>query len=78
VAHPGRIAIAAADDDRAAVDAVTQLIDRLSFDAVDAGPLEAGPTLEPDGPAFGIPYSAAELSSRIERARPSTRGPNPT
>src|SRR4029077_7731769 len=32
---PGRIALAAAGDDRAAVAAVMQLIDRLGFDAVD-------------------------------------------
>jgi predicted dinucleotide-binding enzyme len=38
---PGRLAVAAAGDDRAAVAAVLQLIDRLGFDAVDAGPLEA-------------------------------------
>jgi 8-hydroxy-5-deazaflavin:NADPH oxidoreductase len=48
---PGRVAIAAARDDPAAVIAVTVLIDRLGCDAVDAGPLEAGPALEPDGPA---------------------------
>src|SRR3984893_550351 len=39
---PGRIAVAAAGDDPAAVAAVIQLIDRLGFDAVDAGPLDAG------------------------------------
>jgi predicted dinucleotide-binding enzyme len=62
---PGRIAIAAAGDDRAAVAAVMQLIDRLGFDAVDAGPLEAGLALEPDGPVFGVSYSANELSELL-------------
>ncbi|HEV3095858.1 MAG TPA: NAD(P)-binding domain-containing protein [Candidatus Dormibacteraeota bacterium] len=62
---PGRIAIAAAGDDRAAVAAVIQLIDRLGFDAVDAGPLEAGVALEPDGAVFGASYSAGELSSLL-------------
>jgi predicted dinucleotide-binding enzyme len=62
---PGRIAIAAAGDDRAAVAAVMQLIDRLGFDAVDAGPLEAGLALEPDGPVFGVSYSADELSELL-------------
>jgi predicted dinucleotide-binding enzyme len=61
--------IAAAGDDRAAVAAVMQLIDRLGFDPVDAGPLEAGPTLEPDGPVFGIAYSADEFSNRIEPSK---------
>ena len=62
---PGRIAIAAAGDDRAAVAAVMQLIDRLGFDAVDAGPLEAGVALEPDGAVFGASYSAVELSNLL-------------
>jgi predicted dinucleotide-binding enzyme len=62
---PGRIAIAAAGDDRAAVAAVMQLIDRLGFDAVDAGPLEAGVALEPDGSVFGASYSAVELSNLL-------------
>ena len=38
-----------------------QLIDRLGFDAVDAGPLEAGLAPEPDGPVFGLSSSADEL-----------------
>jgi len=62
---PGRIAIAAAGDDRAAVAAVMQLIDRLGFDAVDAGPLEAGLALEPNGPVFGVSYNADALSSLL-------------
>jgi predicted dinucleotide-binding enzyme len=49
----GRVAIAAAGNDRAAVRAVVQLIDRLGF---DAGSLEAGLALEPDGRAFGVTY----------------------
>jgi 8-hydroxy-5-deazaflavin:NADPH oxidoreductase len=59
---PGRIAIAAAGDDRAAVDVVRQLIDRLGFDAVDAGGLEAGLALQPDSRVFGVGYSAEALS----------------
>jgi predicted dinucleotide-binding enzyme len=62
---PGRIAIAAAGNDRASVAAVMQLIDRLGFDAVDAGPLEAGRALEPDGPVFGVSHSAEELSDLL-------------
>jgi predicted dinucleotide-binding enzyme len=62
---PGRIAIAAAGDDRAAVAAVMQLIDRLGFDAVDAGPLEAGLALEPNGAVFGVSYNADQLSNLI-------------
>ena len=62
---PGRIAIAAAGYDRAAVAAVIQLIDRLGFDAVDAGPLAAGLALEPGGSVFGLSYSAGELSNLL-------------
>jgi 8-hydroxy-5-deazaflavin:NADPH oxidoreductase len=62
---PGRIALAAAGDDRAAVAAVMQLIDRLGFDAIDAGGLEAGLALGPDGPVFGVAHSAAELSELL-------------
>jgi predicted dinucleotide-binding enzyme len=62
---PDRIAIAAAGDDRAAVAAVMQLLDRLGFDTVDAGPLEAGRRLEPDGPVFGLSDGADELSWRL-------------
>src|SRR2546427_9689900 len=59
---PGRIAIAAAGDDRAAVAAVMQLIDRLGVDAVDAGPLGARPALEPKRAGFRGSYSADPLS----------------
>jgi predicted dinucleotide-binding enzyme len=62
---PGRVAIAAAGDDPTAVIAAIQLIDRLGFDPIDAGPLEAGLALEPDGPAFGVAYSADELSNLL-------------
>jgi predicted dinucleotide-binding enzyme len=62
---PGRLAMAAAGDDRAAVTAVMQLIDRLGFDAVDAGPLEAGLALEPNGSVFGVSYSADDLSNLL-------------
>jgi predicted dinucleotide-binding enzyme len=68
---PGRIAMAAAGDDRAAVAAVMQLIDRLGFDAVDAGPLAAGLVLEPNGPVFGVSYRADELSSLLSPAASS-------
>jgi 8-hydroxy-5-deazaflavin:NADPH oxidoreductase len=62
---PGRIAVAAAGDDHAAVLTVIRLIDRLGFDAVDAGPLEVGLALQPDGPAFGVGFSAEELSNLL-------------
>jgi 8-hydroxy-5-deazaflavin:NADPH oxidoreductase len=62
---PDRIAIGAAGEDRLAVRAVMRLIDRLGFDAVDAGPLDNGRALEPDGSPFAVTYSADELSNLI-------------
>ena len=62
---PDRIAIGAAGDDRVAVRAVMRLIDRLGFDAVDAGQLENGLALQPDGSPFAVTHSAAELSKII-------------
>jgi predicted dinucleotide-binding enzyme len=70
---PGRLAIAAAGDDRAAVAAVLQLIDRLGFDAVDAGGLEAGLALQPDGPVFGVGRRAEELSNLLSPEAASAR-----
>ena len=68
---PGRIGMAAAGNDRSAVAAVLQLIDRLGFDAVDAGPLDSGLALEPNGPVFGVSYSAAALSDLLSPAASS-------
>jgi 8-hydroxy-5-deazaflavin:NADPH oxidoreductase len=72
---PDRIAIAAAGEDRLAVRGVMRLVDRLGFDAVDAGPLESGVLLEPDGSPFAVTYSAGELSSLIAHRR--RRSPAP-
>jgi predicted dinucleotide-binding enzyme len=65
--------MAAAGDDRAAVAAVLELIDRLGFDAVDAGGLRAGFALEPGGPVFGVGRSAEELSKLLSGQK--RRGP---
>jgi 8-hydroxy-5-deazaflavin:NADPH oxidoreductase len=70
---PDRIAIAAAGDDRAAVAAVLQLIDRLGFDAVDAGGLEAGLALQPDARVFGVGHSAKALSDILSPETASAR-----
>lgn len=64
-----RIAVAAAGEDRLAVRTVMRLIDRLGFDPVDAGPLENGLALEPDGSPFAVTYSAEELSDLIARSQ---------
>lgn len=64
---PDRVAIGAAGEDRLAVGAVMHLIDRLGFDAVDAGPLDNGIALEPDGSPFAITYNGDELRELISR-----------
>jgi len=57
--------------------AVMRLIDRLGFDAVDAGRLENGLVLEPDGSPFAVTYGADELSNLIARRRGQSPGPSP-
>jgi predicted dinucleotide-binding enzyme len=64
---PDRLAIAAAGDDPAAVAAVMGLIDRLGFDAVDAGSLDVGVALQPNGPVFGAAHRAHELTDLLRR-----------
>jgi predicted dinucleotide-binding enzyme len=62
---PDRLAMAAAGNDPTAVAAVMRLIDRLGFDAVDAGSLDAGVALQPNGPVFGKAHRAGELSNLL-------------
>jgi predicted dinucleotide-binding enzyme len=62
-----RIAIGAAGDDRLAVHKVMRLLDRLGFDPVDAGPLNNGLALEPDGSPIAATYSADQLSKLVSR-----------
>jgi 8-hydroxy-5-deazaflavin:NADPH oxidoreductase len=69
----GRIAMAAAGDDRQALATVLQLIDILGFDPVDGGMLEAGLALQPSGPVFGAAHTAKELSNLLEREAASAR-----
>jgi predicted dinucleotide-binding enzyme len=65
---PGRLSMAAAGDDPAAVAEVMQLIDTLGFDAVDAESLTAGLALQPGGPVFGIAHGHDELSNLFRSA----------
>jgi predicted dinucleotide-binding enzyme len=59
---PDRLAMAAAGNDSDAVAAVMRLIDRLGFDAVNAGSLGGGIALQPGGPVFGMGLSAEKLT----------------
>jgi predicted dinucleotide-binding enzyme len=62
---PDRLAMAAAGDDPDAVAAVLRLIDRLGFDAVNVGALNAGVALQPGGPVFGIVLSVDRLTKLL-------------
>jgi 8-hydroxy-5-deazaflavin:NADPH oxidoreductase len=66
---PDRVVIGAAGDDPAAVDAVLGLIDRIGFDAFDAGSLASGRSLEPASryEPFGSDADRAGASSARER-----------
>jgi len=63
-----RVAIGVAGDDPGAMRKVMRLVDRLGFDPVDAGPLEKGLALEPDGSPIAPTYSADELRELLARA----------
>lgn len=65
---PDRLAMAAAGNDPDTVATVITLIDRLGFDAVNAGPLSAGVALQPGGPVFGIGLSAEKLTKLLSRS----------
>jgi predicted dinucleotide-binding enzyme len=65
---PDRLAMAAAGNDPVAVAAVMQLVDRLGFDAVDAGLLSAGVALQPNEPSFGAAHRADKLTQLIRPA----------
>jgi hypothetical protein len=60
---PDRLAMAAAGDDSDAVAEVMRLIDRLGFDAVNAGSLDRGVALQPGGPVFGIGLRVDKLTN---------------
>ena len=53
---PDRTALPIAGDDADAKAAVTAFLDRIGYDAVDAGPLVEGRRFEPGTPAYGAPY----------------------
>jgi predicted dinucleotide-binding enzyme len=62
---PGRRALAVAGDDPAARAVVAGLVERLGYDAVDAGPLAAGAALEPGTPVFEGRHTADELRALL-------------
>lgn len=62
---PDRRAVAAASDDADALALVLDLIDRIGFDPVDAGPLARGVALEPGSPLFGAAYDRAAFEALL-------------
>ncbi|MEB4613546.1 NADPH-dependent F420 reductase, partial [Leucobacter sp. M11] len=65
---PGRRALAVATDHEVTRDLGLALIERLGFDAVDAGPLAAGRALEPGTPIFVGAFERAELRTLLTEA----------
>jgi 8-hydroxy-5-deazaflavin:NADPH oxidoreductase len=64
---PRRLSVFVAGDDGGAKDTVVGLASDAGFDAVDAGSLRDGRLLEPGGPVFNVPLTAAQARERLSR-----------
>ena len=67
VGSPDRRAVGVAGDDAAAVDMVSEVIERIGYDAVRLDSLRAGRVLEPGGPVFGVPLRRAEFEAAVRQ-----------
>jgi 8-hydroxy-5-deazaflavin:NADPH oxidoreductase len=65
VGSPDRRAVGVAGDDTGAVDAVSEVIERIGYDAVQLDSLRAGRVLEPGGPVFGAWMGRAEFEAAV-------------
>jgi predicted dinucleotide-binding enzyme len=65
---PDRSVLAIAGDDPAAKRAVTDLLDTLGYDALDAGALSEGWRFQRDTAAYGVPYAGPSGQARPVRA----------
>lgn len=61
---PDRSALAVAGDSAEAKRTAAELLDRLGYDVLDAGPLAEGRRYQPDTPAYGAPYVGAGGDAR--------------
>jgi predicted dinucleotide-binding enzyme len=59
---PERSALAIAGDDGQAKATVTEFLDRIGYDTVDAGPLSEGWRFQPGTPAYGPIYSGGDAN----------------
>jgi predicted dinucleotide-binding enzyme len=62
---PGRRALGVAGDDPRALEAVTDLVERIGYDAVRLDSLGAGRILEPGGPVFGVSLRRPEFERAV-------------
>lgn len=70
---PGRRALALAGDDAEARETVAEFIERLGYDAVDAGPLAAGRAFQPGTPAFNGPHTSTAMRGLLGEALAASR-----
>lgn len=66
---PDRRALALASDDEEAKALVAGFIDRLGYDAVDAGPLSAGRAYQPGTEIFASAHNAEQMRALLEAAK---------
>ena len=64
-----RRALAIAGDDADAKILMTEFLDELGFDTVDAGPLSESWRLERDQPAYAMRFTARELRASLALAK---------
>src|ERR1700682_1347952 len=62
---PGRRALPIAGDDPAAKKLVTELLDEVGYDIVDAGPLVEGRRFQKDTPAYCVPMDSRGLQVTV-------------
>ena len=61
----GRLAIFVASDDAAAKTVVSQLIDEIGFEPIDAGSLADGRRQQPGSPIYNVPLTASEAKKEL-------------